>query len=347
MTQINGQLVYVAEVNTTNNTFEAAVANDPEWAGNGTINITAMWGNQPTDDPPGTGLRMDATGYTPYGGGGTLLGFNPAIVNYVNGGFGPETSFKNKVIINQSNTVGPSDTNIKCRSGNYCFRSHIGYHHANESNSKNKPRMTMRPADDAKWDYDQKTFLGWSIYVPLSACEDTGNGQQGNQIIGFSGNSASQDMFHIYMHRPAIGGQTYWTAEVSTSTDLAGGQNFPASPTLLFPITKGKWHDFVVELVTDPATGYFKLWHNEAVGQDIGDTAELVFEKTGGYGNIQYLSEQIHMTFRQYNFTWKHQPTTCQQDDQYLAFDDVRIGQASIGTTFKEVHPSGQSEPPP
>ena len=337
MTEVNGQLVYVQDLNTTAKTFRAAVMNWPIWSGNGSALVASQIAT--------TSIRAAEANYGTYTSGGTLSKFQPISIDSIDRGHGPGTAFKNKIIASGGgDTIGP-DT-VTCREGSYCFRSHAGYHHANFSNSKNKPRMSLNPATEAQPHYNEPNWHGFSVYVPTNSCEDTGGSQQRIQVHTLSGDSASQTHLTLSISRPTgSGGQiANWVLRHSVNPD--GVNSIDGPLVTLAPVTKGKWHDFVFYTVANPTTGILRIWHNEADGGGgPGNTPQMVYETTTGYGNLQSGTKNIGITLRQYYFTWKHQATTCQNPDFYLGFDSAYFGKAVNGTGFADVHPGGQSQP--
>lgn len=339
MTQVNGQLVYVKNLNTGAKTFEAAVTNWPLWTGNGGLNLADLIGCGMTQ----ACLQMNSTTYGNYSGpSGTLQRFAPVIQAGNGGGWGPASGFRNRVITTGVDSIGTS-TSVPCREGTYCFRSEIHYNWPNFSNSKNKPRMGMNPPSAAHYDWNVPFWTGISIYVPQDACTDTGSSQQGNSVYTVSGDGASQDMLQLRFGRPSPNSTVNnWTVSISVNTQ-SGNQN-TIGTFVLAEATKGKWHDFVIYQDANAFTGDVIIWHNTSDGNgDSGTVPVKVYEKLNGYGNLPIAGSQVRPDFRQYYYTWKHQTTTCQQNAFAVGFDSFYTGSVAGGTTSSDVHPGRQS----
>lgn len=324
MSDLNGQLVRLKNVG--GGTAELWADNWPEYVA---MPASQALGTFTVNTNPGN-YSNDSTG-------GTLQGFN--VGNDAGGGYGPNTAYENKVVESGNNQVS-ADSNVLARNGNYCFHSKIEYHVANFSNNKNKPRMTLRPANDAQMDHDTPFYLGFSIYCPTDLCDDNNN--QENMIMNMSANSASQDFFHL-LKRGGSGGIPHWYLEWGKNTQSS---NQSIDEVLdLGQMDLGVWTDWVFYMDVNPNTGSLRVWKNIQGENPVELTNGQLPIIGTGYGNVKSGTNLNQWTIRQYAFTWHHQASSCTADTQEFLFDEIYIGTVANGTDFSDVHAARASQP--
>lgn len=325
ITEANDQLVYVRSVG--GGSFEAAVVNWPEFNGNGGATVASLIAS----------LSMNSSSYGTYTSGGTLEGWN--VISDAGGGFGTASGYESRVVTS-TNTIG-GDTNVSPNNGTYFFKNQINRNAPNFSNNKNKPRGTLRPANDAQVPHDAPFVMGFAIYAPSDLCADNNN--QENMIMNFTANSASQDFFHLMKRGGSDDGNPNWYLEWGKN---ASSSNQSINEVLdLGDIELGAWTHWVIEGTINPSTGSLRVWKNVKGSDPVEVTnGDLPIVGTG-FGNVQSGSNLNSWTLRQYAFPWRNQDTICTDETQEIGFDDIHIGLVSDGATFQHMHPDQASKP--
>jgi hypothetical protein len=289
------------------------------------------------------------------------------------GGAGPATNWDTKVVKSEvvgGQTVVPRNGSYFLRSAIYFTKDYLNYNNGDSD----KPRMLALNYSANTVDFDEETWVGFSIFLPKNWEHELGvrDHRGGNMLFVVN---ADTDSTFLALHPYVPPGETvtHWKLLVQTDDSSAYESSSAGEITDTHEWVDlgsavpdlGTWTDFVIRfrsnpfsVATNPASkgivdsmnktyqgnrGILQVWKSEGAvdASNNRPMVQKINKVNVPMGLVPHATKKLRMDIRQYKYGWKKNPTTV-EGPVWVGFDEFRFGITSRdGTTFKDVAPSG------